>query len=191
MRISLFHRGAKAAAMLVLAVFSFSPLASDIENYRLTDAGLDRYERATEAMYQFAQAHPEMAQRLENEDEDEEDADGDPSLMAQQLDARAPGLRAAVEKSGMKLEEYFTFTVVMAANAFGVAMAEQFGSADESALSSVQRANVQFVRKHMQRFQEFGERMKNKYPDVLQEDEDEYSDGDYSDEEYDDEYAEQ
>lgn len=181
-------RCAPAASLLLIAMSSFAAAASDIEDYRLTEAGLDRYEHATEAMYRFAADHPEMAQRLENEDEDdaEDDADGDPVLLAQQLDARAPGLRAAVEKSGMKLEEYFTFSIVMAANAFGAVMADQFGTADESSLGAIQRANLQFVRKHMKRFEEFGARMQQKYPSVTQDDDDEYSD-----EEYLDEYPEQ
>lgn len=193
MRTPFFSGVAKTAAMLVLAMFSITALADEIESYRLTEDALNRYERATEALYQFAEAHPEMAQQLENdaEDEEEDDTEGDPRLMAQQLDARAPGLRAAVEKSGMKLEEYFTFSIVMAANAFAVVMADQFGAADESALSPVQRANIQFVRKHMQRFEDFGARMKQKYPSVMQDDEEEYSDDDYSDEEYADEYADQ
>lgn len=183
--------GAAAAGMLVVAICSLPAIAGDVENYRLTEDRLGRYERATEAMYQFAEAHPEIAQKLRDDDEQDEteDDNGDAKAMAESLDARAPGLRAAVEKSGMKLEEYFLFSIVVAGNALGVAFADQFGGGNDAALSEVQRANMQFVRKHMQRFEMFAARMQEKYPSLATDDDDDSED--FGDDEYLDEYQDQ
>jgi hypothetical protein len=190
--------GTQAAGFLVVlfavSVTSVSTAgtASSFDDYRLTDAALNGYERATEIMYQYAVDHPEAMAAMEEDESD--DGDFDIGQMTAQIDARAPGLRKAMEKSGLSLEEYFTFSVVMAVNAFGVAMADEFGGADEAKLSDLQRANMAFIRKHQQRLEAFGERMSEKYGPLTDgADEDAYdSEGDESyDEEYsEDEYAE-
>lgn len=185
--------GTQAAGFLVVLFAAVTNIAaagtaSSFDDYRLTDAALNGYERATEIMYQYAVDHPEAMAAMEEDESD--DSDFDIGQMAAQIDAKAPGLRKAMEKSGLSLEEYFTFSMVMAVNAFGVAMADQFGGADESKLSELQRANMAFIRKHQQRLEQFGERMSEKYGPLTDSvDEDAYDSEGY-DESYDEEYSE-
>ncbi len=182
------HRAGNLLAGLLLAVLAVSPApAADLETYRLTDATLDKYERATEIMYDYATQHPEVLNAM---DDDEDDTDMDFAAMAKRFDEKAPGLRKQMEATGLPLEEYFTFAISMAANAFGAAMAEQFG-ADESKLTAVQRDNMAFIRKNQERFEQFSQRMEQKYGPLMSSDEDSdyYEDEDeyYEDDSYDDE----
>ena len=173
-----------AHVMLVaLMVISGNALAvDDPENYRLSESALQKYERATVAMYQFARSNPDSVQALKGSDED----DGDFNAMIRRMDQHAPGLRKAVEASGMKLEEYFVFALTLAGNAIGVAMFDQFGG-NEAELTDLQRANMNFVRSNMERITRFDERMRAEYGDIMNAEEDEYAEEEasyYEDEEY-------
>ena len=174
------------AGLALLALFPLFTSADDLENYRLTDNALGKFEKATEAMYQFARENPQLAKKLDNDDESD-DVEGNVEEMVRELDRKAPGLRTRIESSGMELEEYFTFSMVLAANAFGVAMADHFGKQDDAALTDVQRANIAFFRRNQQRFEQFNTRMQTEYADVMNKDsneEDEYSEEEfYEDEE--------
>lgn len=161
-----FVRLAGAWLACMLFMVSASVVADDAESYRLTDAGLDRYERATEAMYRYAREHPEAIAALESEEGETEDEGFDARRMAAHFDAHAPGLREAMEASGMPLEEYFTFSVTLAASALGAAFAEQYGNPASGDMTPLQRDNLAFARKNMQRFQAFGEKMKKQYGDM-------------------------
>lgn len=176
--------GTQAAGFLVLlsAVFSTAAVASPIENYRLTEAVLGKYERATEAMYQYAVEHPEVMAAMEEDESDSEDM-ANVEQMTRAFDKKAPGLRKEMEKSGLSLEEYFTFSVALAANAFGAAMMDQFGGGNEAELTAIQRDNIAFARKHMKRFEEFGKRMQEKYGPLMEGSDDSYEEEAYEEEE--------
>lgn len=145
---------------LMLAACAAS--ASDIAGYRLSETALDQYERATEAMYRFARDNPQHASALDG-DEDDIDIDN----LIRKLDERVPGLRPAMEASGMKLEEYFTFAVSLATNAIGAAMIDQFGG-NEAGLTELERENIDFVRRNMARIEAFDARLQKEYSDVAQ-----------------------
>lgn len=164
--------------LYLLFLFTGIASAAGIEDYRLTERGLQQFEKSTEAMFQFMQDNPELARKLREEEEDTEDdgEDQDIAAMTSELDQRAPGLRAKVEKSGMKLEEYFTFSVVFAANAFGAAMADQYGEADNAKLTELQRANLAFVRKYRERIEQFNHEVQEKYGTLDDLDADDYGD---------------
>ena len=173
---SILH-GTCLAVSAVLLLLAGNVHASG-ENYRLTEKALGQYEHATEAMYRFARDNPQYADALE----DESEGAGDVTQIVKSIDDRAPGLRAAMEKSGMKMEEYFTFSMSLVASALGAAMIDQFGG-DESRLDELQRQNMDFVRKYQPRMETFNSRMQQEYADVLQS-EDEGEDEYYGDEEY-------
>lgn len=176
--------GTQAAGFLVLlsAVSSAAAATSPVESYRLTEAVLGQYERATEAMYQYAVEHPEVMAAMDEDDDNTGDM-GDIKQMTRVFDAKAPGLRKTMEKSGLSLEEYFTFSFALAANAFGAAMADQFGGADESQLTALQRDNLAFVRKHQKRFEEFGKHMQEKYGPLMEGGDESYEEESYEEEE--------
>jgi hypothetical protein len=169
-----------AALLAAVPVSGVAGTAPDAATYRLTDAGLGKYEKATDAMYAFIVAHPEAVRALDGMgDSDDEDV----TAMARWIDQRVPGLRVAMERSGMSLEEYYTFSIVMAANVLAVGMAEHFGGMDESRLGAVERANMAFIKKNGERMQRFSEAMTSKYESLMgSDDEDEYDD-EYDDDE--------
>ncbi|HEX6930051.1 MAG TPA: hypothetical protein VF267_12405 [Gammaproteobacteria bacterium] len=146
--------------MLLPSFFGANAMAAEPDQYRLTEKALGQYESATEAMYEYMIAHPERVEVMESA--------GDPSMaepedLARFYDEHLPGLREAMEASGMSLKDYYVFTFTIVGNAFGLAMAEQFGGADDAELTETQRANLAFVRKYGKRFEAFGERMNQKY----------------------------
>lgn len=168
----MFLHGNRSACLAAFLALLFAPMAgaaeaeSPMDTYRLTESGLDRYEKATVAVYEFLRAHPELEESLAEEaDEDAED----PTFadMARRFESRAPGIGKAARDAGMPLEEYFQFTMVFAMNAFTVAMMDQFGGGEDADMSAVARDNVAFVRKHQQRFTDFDARMKEKYGDLM------------------------
>lgn len=181
--------GAWLAGLLLSVVTATNVVAAaDAEDYRLTDAGLDRYERVTEAMYRYARQHPDAMKALERQQDLDEDADA--QKMARYMDEHAPGLRDAMEDAGMSVEEYFTFSLTLAANALAAAFAEHYGSDTGNAqLTAVQRDNLSFAQRNTARFQAFSERLQREYGDLMGDDEESY-DEEHDGESY-DEYGDQ
>lgn len=183
--------------LLAITVFASVPAlcmaaaAPDAGTYRLTEAALGKYEKATDAMYAFVVANPE-SKGVMGAFGDTDEGDADVTETTRRIDHFAPGLRASMERSGMSMEEYFTFTMVMVGNAFAVGMAEHFGGVDESKLGDLERANMAFIKKHGERIQRFSESMESKYAHLMEPDEEEYEDDEYAEEEYsEEEYPEE
>lgn len=169
---SRLHRsaGAFVAGILLLAVACGTATAgeADMENYRLTEDGLDNFEQATESLYAFMAAHPEYRQALRESEGGDDDEDF--AAIAQRFEAGAPGISEVMEDAGMPLEEYFRFTMVFALNAFSVAMIDQYGGKQEDAdLTDTARSNIAFVRTNMQRFTDLDARMKKQYGPIMDE----------------------
>ncbi len=164
----MFLNGKRFAGLTAILALLFAPVAtaaepeSPMDTYRLTEAGLDSYEKTTVSVYEFLQAHPELGEALAEEYEPE---DEDPTFaeMARRFEAKAPGIGEVARDAGMPLEEYFRFTMVFAMNAFTAAMMDQYGGQEDPAMSDIARDNLAFVRKHQQRFKDFDARMKEKY----------------------------
>lgn len=155
--------GVRLAACLFFLLPAFANAADqDGITYQLTEKKLGQYERATEAMYEFMRAHPELRDAMEMDDSEVEEVTDTTRIM----DERAPGLRKVMEESGMTMEDYFTFTMTLAGTAFGLAIAEQFGGIDDSKMTAAERANLEFLKKYQQRFEQFSARMEQKYGDL-------------------------
>lgn len=150
------------AFLALLLATAASASESPMDTYRLTESGLDNYEKTTESVYEFLKAHPDLNSALQEDDADESE-DFDFAEMARTFEARAPGISEVAEDAGMPLEEYFEFAMVFALNAFSVAITDQYGGQEDPNLTDVARANLAFVRKHQQRFKEFDARMKKEY----------------------------
>jgi len=178
---SFVNRLLAAVLLAAVPVLATAATAPDANTYRLTDASLGKYEKATDAMYGFLSAHPELKGAMEGGDEE---GDEDVTVTTRRLDQYAPGLRAAVERSGMSLEEYYTFTMVMVANAMAAGMADHFGGIDESGLGPVERANMAFIRKNGERMQSFSKAMEEKYASLMESDDGAYEEEDYDEEDY-------
>ncbi|MBW3566856.1 MAG: hypothetical protein KY410_02670 [Proteobacteria bacterium] len=178
-----------AALVAGVPALGVAASAPDSETYRLTEAALGKYEKATDAMYAFLVAHPELEGAL-GDFGDSEEGDLDVAETTRRIDRAAPGLRPSMERSGMSMEEYFTFTMVMAGNAFAVGMAEHFGGVDESKLGDLERANMAFVKQHGERMQRFSESIERKYAHLVEPDQEAdeddfgYEDDEYAEEEY-------
>ncbi len=169
-----------AACMLLSAVSAATP---DVESYRLTPAAFDKYQRATDSMYDYINRHPEL--QSEFDDVEDEETDG-VAEMAAALERRAPGLRKAMESSGMSLEEYFTFSLALAGSAFAVAMEDHMGSIDEDTLDAAQRENIAFLRANRARLDTFFAEMQRKYPTLFADPDDDEGDFEYEEEDWDD-----
>lgn len=135
-----------------------APATAHAEEFRLTAEGLDAYEQATEIFYAYAVTHPDTVLDTDSETLNQITAEE----FRQRIAANAPELLHALESNGILLAEYHAFSRTLAGYASWLALIEQAGL-DASQLAGIERANLEFVRAHRERFMQFHERMKQKY----------------------------
>lgn len=138
--------------------------------YRLTEASLDQFDRATRAMIAAAQDPAVRRQVAAMSDDDDE---GDPSIaeIAARID-RVPAMRRAITGAGMTSRGYVTFQLSLFQAAMAVALLEMQGASGELPEGTPPQ-NVAFARKHKQRIEAMGRELRQ-----LQGDDDDDDDAD-------------
>lgn len=135
----------------VLSAGAARPLAAQADDaatlaaYRLTEAKLGQFVRATRAVVEASKNPATQAEikALGELDDDDSESIAD---VAAKLE-RVPTFKRAVASSGMTMRDYVTFQFALFQAAFAQALMEQYP--DQAKLpEGVSKANVDFVRTH-------------------------------------------
>jgi hypothetical protein len=145
-----------AAAALAPALRSqgTAPKSADekvIDNYRLSEASLARYSRASHNLATLALQHPEAFK--------DTDSTSDDNATLAQLAAKLekhPGVKQAIASAGMTTQEYIVFGLATMQAGIGSYALKQGGKLPPNVM-----ANVTFYDSHRAQFEQLGKEMKD------------------------------
>ena len=155
--------------VLALSAGAARPLAAQGDDaatlaaYRLTDAKLGQFMKATRAVYALSKdpALQAQAEALEAQGGDD-DAETIAEIAAKM--ERLPAFRNAVSSAGMTMRDYVTFQLAFFQAAFAQAMLDQYP--DKAKLpAGISQANVDFVRSHKAQLDQLTAEMKKMQED--------------------------
>jgi hypothetical protein len=155
-------RTVRLAAVAVVAALSLAPAlraqgtapkTADekvIENYRLNEANLARYIKASHNLALLAQQHPES---FKDEDKTSDD-NATLAQLAAKLD-KHPGVKQAIASGGMTTQEFIVFGLATMQAGIGSYAVKQGGKLPPNVM-----ANVAFYDSHRAQFEQLGKEMK-------------------------------
>ncbi len=153
----------------VLSAGAARPLAAQADDaatlaaYRLTEAKLGQFVRATRAVVAAAKNPAMQAEMKALGEQDDDDAESIADVAAKL--ERIPTFRRAVASSGMTMRDYVTFQFALFQAAFAQAMLEQYP--DKAKLpEGISQANVDFVRTHKAQIEQITAELKKMQEDA-------------------------
>lgn len=166
------HSALRATAILGLLLFlplgARSDAGSDareIDAYRLTEAGLAKYTKATQNLGSLAK---QMSEACDDErDDSESEDDGNAKSIDESVASfeAIPGVRTAMQSAGITTREYIVFTFSVFQSGMAAWVLDQPGG---KLPPNVAMDNVNFYRKHEDALKKLGEQTKT--PDCSNED---------------------
>ena len=137
----------------------------EIAAYRLTDAALAKYIRASRAL--AALARPAAADTAEDADdaEDDEDEDGDDDMSIAELTAMydtIPGAKRAITGAGLTTREFVVFTLTLFQAGMAAWLVEQQGW--DKLPAGWSRDNVVFYQRHKAQLDSLTAEMREREP---------------------------
>jgi ABC-type glycerol-3-phosphate transport system substrate-binding protein len=115
-------------------------------HYRLTMPKVDEWAAANQKAAAYMKAHPEVKNKLNNE-KDDSSADESFSDLEKKLRAKAPGLVAALESTGLSFREWWNVNLALTV-AYTAVQSEKPGT---PAPAYIPPENIAFVKAHKQK----------------------------------------